>query len=41
MKIEFRKMSVYEVPQLKQRFDVVIFMGVLYHLPTPLSLEVS
>jgi tRNA (mo5U34)-methyltransferase len=36
MDIEFRKMSVYEVPQLKQRFDVVIFMGVLYHLRHPL-----
>ena len=22
-------MNVYEVPQLKERFDVVIFMGVL------------
>ena len=36
MNIEFRKMSVYEVPQLRERFDVVIFMGVLYHLRHPL-----
>jgi tRNA (mo5U34)-methyltransferase len=36
MNIEFRKMNVYEVPQLKERFDVVIFMGVLYHLRHPL-----
>jgi tRNA (mo5U34)-methyltransferase len=36
MDIEFRKMSVYEVPNLKERFDVVIFMGVLYHLRHPL-----
>src|SRR5215203_5687339 len=34
--IEFRNMSVYEVPQLKERFDLVIFMGVLYHLRHPL-----
>jgi tRNA (mo5U34)-methyltransferase len=36
MDIEFARMSVYEVPQLKERFDVVIFMGVLYHLRHPL-----
>jgi tRNA (mo5U34)-methyltransferase len=36
MNIEFRKMNVYEVPQLRERFDVVIFMGVLYHLRHPL-----
>ncbi len=34
--IEFRKLSVYEVPQLKERFDLVIFMGVFYHLRHPL-----
>jgi tRNA (mo5U34)-methyltransferase len=34
--IEFRKMSVYDVGQLGQKFDVVIFMGVLYHLRHPL-----
>ena len=34
--IEFRKMSVYEVEQLGEKFDVVIFMGVLYHLRHPL-----
>jgi tRNA (mo5U34)-methyltransferase len=36
MSIEFRKMNVYEVPQLREKFDVVIFMGVLYHLRHPL-----
>jgi tRNA (mo5U34)-methyltransferase len=36
MDIEFRNMSVYEVPQLGERFDLVIFMGVLYHLRHPL-----
>jgi tRNA (mo5U34)-methyltransferase len=36
MDIEFCKMSVYEVPRLRERFDVVLFMGVLYHLRHPL-----
>jgi tRNA (mo5U34)-methyltransferase len=34
--IEFRNMSVYEVGELGEKFDVVIFMGVLYHLRHPL-----
>jgi tRNA (mo5U34)-methyltransferase len=34
--IEFRQMSVYEVPQLKERFDLVLFLGVFYHLRYPL-----
>jgi beta-xylosidase/SAM-dependent methyltransferase len=34
--IEFRKLSVYDVAQLQERFDVVLFMGVLYHLRHPL-----
>ena len=34
--IEFRQLSVYDVAQLGERFDVVIFMGVLYHLRHPL-----
>lgn len=34
--IEFCKLSVYEVGQLREKFDVVIFMGVLYHLRHPL-----
>jgi tRNA (mo5U34)-methyltransferase len=34
--IEFREMSVYEVPKLKGRFDLVLFMGVFYHLRYPL-----
>ena len=34
--IEFRKMSVYEVGKLHERFDLVLFMGVLYHLRHPL-----
>jgi len=36
VEIDFHKMSVYEVPQLQERFDLVIFMGVLYHLRHPL-----
>ncbi len=34
--IEFREMSVYDVADLKERFDLVLFMGVLYHLRHPL-----
>lgn len=34
--IEFRQMSVYDVALLEERFDLVIFMGVLYHLRHPL-----
>lgn len=34
--IEFRELSVYQVGQLKEKFDLVIFMGVLYHLRHPL-----
>jgi tRNA (mo5U34)-methyltransferase len=36
LEIELRKMSVYELPSLGERFDVVLFMGVLYHLRHPL-----
>jgi tRNA (mo5U34)-methyltransferase len=35
-RIEFRKLSVYDVGGLRERFDLVIFMGVLYHLRHPL-----
>lgn len=34
--IEFRKLSVYDVAALGEKFDVVLFMGVLYHLRHPL-----
>lgn len=34
--IEFARLSVYDVAALGERFDVVIFMGVLYHLRHPL-----
>ena len=34
--IEFRNLSVYDVGELGEQFDVVIFMGVLYHLRHPL-----
>jgi tRNA (mo5U34)-methyltransferase len=40
--IEFREMSVYQLPALGERFDVVLFMGVLYHLRYPLlALDIS
>jgi tRNA (mo5U34)-methyltransferase len=34
--IEFARLSVYDVGTLGEKFDVVIFMGVLYHLRHPL-----
>jgi tRNA (mo5U34)-methyltransferase len=34
--IEFRQLSVYETAALGERFDLVLFMGVLYHLRHPL-----
>jgi tRNA (mo5U34)-methyltransferase len=36
MDIEFQNKSVYDVAALGEKFDVVIFMGVLYHLRHPL-----
>lgn len=34
--VDFRRMSVWQVAELGMRFDLVIFMGVLYHLRHPL-----
>lgn len=34
--IELRCLTVYDVAKLGERFDVVLFMGVLYHLRHPL-----
>ena len=34
--VEFRQMPVWQIAQLGERFDLVIFMGVLYHLRHPL-----
>ena len=34
--IEYRTLSVYDVASLSEKFDLVIFMGVLYHLRHPL-----
>lgn len=34
--IELAKLSVYQVAELREQFDVVLFMGVLYHLRHPL-----
>jgi tRNA (mo5U34)-methyltransferase len=36
MQIDFRRMSVYDVAALGEKFDIVLFMGVLYHLRHPL-----
>jgi tRNA (mo5U34)-methyltransferase len=34
--VELRELTVYDVAALGERFDVVLFMGVLYHLRHPL-----
>lgn len=36
LNVEFRRKSVWEVGSLAEKFDLVIFMGVLYHLRHPL-----
>jgi tRNA (mo5U34)-methyltransferase len=36
VEIELRRLSVYDVATLRERFDIVLFMGVLYHLRHPL-----
>jgi tRNA (mo5U34)-methyltransferase len=36
VKLELRRMSVYDVAQLRETFDWVLFMGVFYHLRHPL-----
>lgn len=34
--VEFRQMQVYDLARLDESFDLVLFMGVLYHLRYPL-----
>ena len=34
--IEFRKLSVYDVHNVGEQFDIVLFLGVFYHLRHPL-----
>ena len=34
--VEFRQLPVWQIAQLGEKFDLVIFMGVLYHLRHPL-----
>jgi len=34
--IEFRQLDVYNIALLQEKFDLVLFMGVLYHLRHPL-----
>jgi tRNA (mo5U34)-methyltransferase len=34
--IEFRRLSVYDIGKIGEKFDIVLFLGVLYHLRHPL-----
>jgi tRNA (mo5U34)-methyltransferase len=36
LEIEFHCLSIYDVAELHEKFDVVLFLGVLYHLRHPL-----
>ena len=36
LEIDFLNLPIWDVAQLQQKFDLVIFMGVLYHLRHPL-----
>jgi tRNA (mo5U34)-methyltransferase len=36
VELELRELSVYDVGTLGERFDIVLFLGVLYHLRHPL-----
>ncbi len=36
LEVEFEQMSVYELDRIEESFDLVIFMGVFYHLRYPL-----
>lgn len=36
LEIDYRRLEVYEIDSLGERFDYVLFMGVLYHLRYPL-----
>ncbi len=36
VELEFHKLSVYEVAKLSEKFDLVLFLGVFYHLRYPL-----
>ena len=35
-KVTFRQMQVYDLAKLEQSFDIIIFMGVFYHLRYPM-----
>lgn len=35
-RVEFRRMAVYDLAQLDEQFDLVLFMGVFYHLRYPM-----
>lgn len=35
-KVTFKQMQVYDIAKLKRNFDIIIFMGVFYHLRYPM-----
>jgi tRNA (mo5U34)-methyltransferase len=35
-RVEFRRLTVYDLARLEEQFDLILFLGVLYHLRHPL-----
>jgi tRNA (mo5U34)-methyltransferase len=35
-KVSFKQMQVYDIARIKKKFDIIIFMGVFYHLRYPM-----
>lgn len=36
-KVKYRQMDLFDLPEWKKKFDVIIFFGVLYHVKHPLK----
>ncbi len=36
-KVKFYQMDLFDLPKLREKFDIVLFFGVLYHLKYPLK----
>jgi len=37
LEIEYKKMSVFQLPELNRKFDIVLCLGVIYHCADPFS----
>jgi len=41
LEIEYKKMGVFQVPQLNRKFDIVLCLGVIYHCTDPFMVAKS